>query len=120
MKLRTLTPSRPFITNSIPWCYERTRDQGTLGSIAIAIVEPLGGHLFKASLVGSARDRVSRCHVMDPLGAKTRHEGSRDLAIRRFYIKLGCYLLDRSFVLNSNSILIYWYSFTSNELYFQV
>jgi hypothetical protein len=27
-------------------CYERTRDQGTLGSIAIAIVEPLGGHLF--------------------------------------------------------------------------
>jgi hypothetical protein len=24
-------------------CYERTRDQGTLGSIAIAIVEPLGG-----------------------------------------------------------------------------
>jgi hypothetical protein len=27
-------------------CYERTRDQGTLGSIAIAIVEPLGGHFF--------------------------------------------------------------------------
>jgi hypothetical protein len=27
-------------------CYERTRDQGTLGSIAIAIVEPLGGHLL--------------------------------------------------------------------------
>jgi hypothetical protein len=27
-------------------CYERTRDQGTLGSIAIAIVEPLGGYLF--------------------------------------------------------------------------
>jgi hypothetical protein len=27
-------------------CYERTRDQGTLGSIAIAIIEPLGGHLF--------------------------------------------------------------------------
>jgi hypothetical protein len=25
------------------YCYERTRDQGTLGSIAIAIVEPLGG-----------------------------------------------------------------------------
>jgi hypothetical protein len=24
------------------FCYERTRDQGTLGSIAIAIVEPLG------------------------------------------------------------------------------
>jgi hypothetical protein len=40
-----------------------------------------------------------------------------DLLIRRFYIKLGRYLLDRSFVLNSNSILIYWYSFTSNELY---
>jgi hypothetical protein len=30
----------------VAWCYERTRDQGTLGSIAIAIVEPLGGHLF--------------------------------------------------------------------------
>jgi hypothetical protein len=25
------------------FCYERARDQGTLGSIAIAIVEPLGG-----------------------------------------------------------------------------
>jgi hypothetical protein len=29
-----------------PHCYERTRDQGTLGSIAIAIVEPLGGYFF--------------------------------------------------------------------------
>jgi hypothetical protein len=43
-----------------------------------------------------------------------------DLLVRRFYIRLGRHLLDRSFVLNSNSILIYWYSFTSNELYFQV
>jgi hypothetical protein len=43
-----------------------------------------------------------------------------DLSVRRFYIRLGRYLLDRSFVLNSNSILIYWYSFTSNELYLQV
>jgi hypothetical protein len=34
-------------------CYERTRDQGTLGSIAIAIVEPLGGHLFMY-LIGHA------------------------------------------------------------------
>jgi hypothetical protein len=56
--------------------------------------------------------------VMDPLGAKARYKGSRDPIIRRFYIKLGRYLLDRSFVLNSNNILIYWYSFTSNELYF--
>jgi hypothetical protein len=29
------------------------------------------------------------------------------LGLRRFYIKLGRHLLDRSFVLNSNSILIY-------------
>jgi hypothetical protein len=42
------------------------------------------------------------------------------LGLRRFYIRLGRYLLDKSFVLNSNSILIYWYSFTSNKLYFQV
>jgi hypothetical protein len=41
-----------------------------------------------------------------------------DLLVRRFYMRLGRYLLDRSFVLNSNNILIYWYSFTSNELYF--
>jgi hypothetical protein len=34
------------------------------------------------------------------------------------YIYPGRHLLDRSFVLNSDSILIYWYSFTSNELYF--
>jgi hypothetical protein len=34
-----------------PKCYERTRDQGTLGSIAIAIVEPLGGHLLCILLV---------------------------------------------------------------------
>jgi hypothetical protein len=45
--------------------------------------------------------------VIDLLGAKARHEGSRDLTVRRFYIRLGCYLLDRSFVLNSSSILIY-------------
>jgi hypothetical protein len=32
-------------------CYERTRDQGTLGSIAVAIVEPLGGHLLYILLV---------------------------------------------------------------------
>jgi hypothetical protein len=36
-------------------CYERTRDQGTLGSIAIAIVEPLGGHLFMY-LIGHIRE----------------------------------------------------------------
>jgi hypothetical protein len=55
------------------------------------------------------------------LGIQEGSRGSKgDLIIRRFYIKLNCYLLDRSFVLNSNSILIYWYSFTSNELYFQV
>jgi hypothetical protein len=42
------------------------------------------------------------------------------LGLRRFYIRLGRHLLDRSFVLNSNSILIYWYSSTSNKLYFQV
>jgi hypothetical protein len=56
-----------------------------------------------------------------PLGIQGGSRGSKgDLIIRRFYIRLGRYLLDRSFVLNSNSILIYWYSFTSNELYFQV
>jgi hypothetical protein len=43
-----------------------------------------------------------------------------DLFVRRFYIRLGCFLLNKIFVLNSNNILIYWYSFTSNELYFQV
>jgi hypothetical protein len=55
------------------------------------------------------------------LGIQEGSRGSKgDLFARRFYIKLGRHLLDRSFVLNSNSILIYWYSFTSNELYFQV
>jgi hypothetical protein len=44
----------------------------------------------------------------------------KDPAVRRFYINLGRHLLDRSFVLNSNNILIYWYSYASNELYFQV
>jgi hypothetical protein len=38
--------------------------------------------------------------------------------LQRFYIRLGRHLLSRSFVLNSNSILIYWYFFTSNKLYF--
>jgi hypothetical protein len=55
------------------------------------------------------------------LGIQERSRGSKgDLFVRRFYISLGRYLLDKSFVLNSNNILIYWYSFTSNELYFQV
>jgi hypothetical protein len=64
-------------------------------------------------------------HVRSHLGVEvhqpTSRDGSKgDLFVRRFYISLGRHLLDRSFVLNSNSILIYWYSFTSNELYFQV
>jgi hypothetical protein len=67
-------------------------------------------------------------HVGSHLGVEVHQpisrDGSRgsrgDLFVRRFYIDPGYYLLDRSFVLNSNSILIYWYSFTSNELYFQV
>jgi hypothetical protein len=45
-------------------------------------------------------------------GGSSKDEGS--------YICLGRHPLDRSFVLNSSSILIHWYSFTSNELYFQV
>jgi hypothetical protein len=56
-----------------------------------------------------------------PLGIQGGSRGSKgDPFVRRFYISLGRYLLDKSFVLNSNNILIYWYSFTSNELYFQV
>jgi hypothetical protein len=56
-----------------------------------------------------------------PLGIQEGSRGSGgDLFVRRFYISLGRHLLDKSFVFNSNSILIYWYSFTSNELYFQV
>jgi hypothetical protein len=85
----------------------------------LAIVEPQGGYLF-SYLICHKRGSASLCHVMDPLGPKARHEGSRDPIVRRFYIRLGRHLLDKSFVLNSNSILIYWYSFTSNELYFQV
>jgi hypothetical protein len=55
------------------------------------------------------------------LGIQEGSRGSRgDLFVRRFYINPGYHLLDKSFVLNSNNILIYWYSFTSNELYFQV
>jgi hypothetical protein len=61
---------------------------------------------------------TNQYHVMDPWGSRRGSKG--DLFARRFYISLGCYLLDKSFVLNSNNILIYWYSFTSNELYFQV
>jgi hypothetical protein len=54
-----------------------------------------------------------------PLGIQEGSRRSRgDLFVQRFYIDPGRYLLDKSFVLNSNSILIYWYSFTSNELYF--
>jgi hypothetical protein len=43
------------------------------------------------------------------LGGSSKNKGS--------YIYLGRYLLDKSFVLNSNNILIYRYSFTSNKLY---
>jgi hypothetical protein len=43
-----------------------------------------------------------------------------DQQVQKFYINLGRYLLDKSFMLNSNSILIYWYSSTSNDLYFQI
>jgi hypothetical protein len=58
-----------------PICYERTRDQGTLGSIAIAIVEPLGGHLF-VYLIGHVGkpprggNAPNRHHVMDPWGSR--------------------------------------------------
>jgi hypothetical protein len=58
--------------------------------------------------------------LMEPgstFGGSTPGGSSKE---RRSYIYLGRHLLDRNFVLNSNSILIYWYSFTSNELYFQV
>jgi hypothetical protein len=57
-------------------------------------------------------------HVMDPWGSRRGSRG--DPFVRRFYISLGRHLLDKSFVLNSNNILIYWYSFTSNELYSQI
>jgi hypothetical protein len=40
-----------YINPLILYCYERTRDQGTLGSIAVAIVEPLGGHFLYILLV---------------------------------------------------------------------
>jgi hypothetical protein len=43
-----------------------------------------------------------------------------DQTARGIYIRLGCYLLDKSFVFNSNSISYISYSFISNELYFQV
>jgi hypothetical protein len=56
-------------------CYERTRDQGTLGSIAIAIVEPLGGHLLCISCWSQKKhgSRVARIK-------KRRVELSRKLA----------------------------------------
>jgi hypothetical protein len=42
------------------------------------------------------------------LGIQEGSRGSKgDLFVRRFYIRLGRHLLDKSFVLNSNSILIY-------------
>jgi hypothetical protein len=56
----------------------------------------------------------------DPRKDPEIHERSRDLIIQKFYIRLGRYLLNKNFMLNSNNILIYWYSFTSNKLYFQV
>jgi hypothetical protein len=40
-------------------------------------------------------------------GIQGSKKGSRDLIVRRFYISLGRYLLDKNFVLNSNNILIY-------------
>jgi hypothetical protein len=58
--------------------------------------------------------------IMEPgstFGGSMSRGSSRE---RKSYICLGRHPLDKSFVLNSNNILIYWYSFTSNELYFQV
>jgi hypothetical protein len=67
------------------------------------------------------KSRGSKKDPGDPRRIQEIQEGSRgskgDPFVRRFYISLGRYLLDKSFVLNSNNILIYWYSFTSNELY---
>jgi hypothetical protein len=101
---------------SLARCYERTRDQGTLGSIAIAIVEPLGGHLFMYLIgyVGShlgveMHQPTSRDRSLGILlGIQGGSRGSRgDLFVRRFYISPGCHLLDKNFVFNSNNILIY-------------
>jgi hypothetical protein len=58
-------PIAPIIPSRIgPLCYERTRDQGTLGSIAIAIVEPLGGHLLCISYW--SRKKPPRVEVHQP------------------------------------------------------
>jgi hypothetical protein len=41
------------------------------------MVEPQGGYLF-SYLICHERGSASLCHVIDPLGAKARYEGSRD------------------------------------------
>jgi hypothetical protein len=60
-------------------------------------------------------------HVIRSRSGRLNSSGYQGyLELRKLYIRLGRHLLDRSFVLNSNNILIYRYSFTSNELYFQI
>jgi hypothetical protein len=61
-------------------CYERARDQGTLGSIAIAIVEPLGGgegQRFGRHLANHARGHLGSVSRDGALGRGARDEGAR-------------------------------------------
>jgi hypothetical protein len=70
------------------------------------VIEPLGGCLLCIYRLG---------HVKGYFGIQTGHvivlverpSRSVDQGIRKFYIRLGRYLLDKSFVLNSDNILIY-------------
>jgi hypothetical protein len=123
------------------YCYECTCDQGTIGSVAALRHSRTPGGDYGLSYVRKVARRALVAHGatkgftgprlrdirIDWIDERSRLPGRSDnaatwaiLGLQRFYIRLGHHLLDRSFVLNSNSILIYWYSFTSNELYFQV
>jgi hypothetical protein len=98
----------------------------------LAIVEPLEGRFFisgrsRGEMNGPGWNRGvtwslwSTSRLVDWINWQPSRPTTRvDQGVWRFYIRLGRHPLDRSFVLNSNSILIYWYSFTSNELYSQV
>jgi hypothetical protein len=61
-------------------CYERTRDQGTLGSIAIAIVEPLGGRGRERTLgehLTGNRNYLGLVSRDGALGKGARSKGAR-------------------------------------------
>jgi hypothetical protein len=95
-------------------CYEHGTCLGTIGSDI---------HRTTGEPQGRGREEPhgpDQGAIRDEGGGESYHVTRRDGApgdppLRRFYIRLGLHPLDRSFVLNSNSISIHRYSSTCNN-----